>query len=113
MKAGAEACLAAAGSNAILQVHDDGGDPERAAANIRAMAGQPHVLLLLGGGLAGVRGLDGGDVVDGVRGVVEVAVLADVPEDVGEVCVERAVLSEGEDCRSDSLSSIRSTSALR
>lgn len=50
MKAGAEACLAAAGSNAILQVHDDGGDPERAAANIRAMAAQPQVLLLLGGG---------------------------------------------------------------
>lgn len=50
LKAGAEACLLAANANVRLEVHDDGGDPARAAANTRAMAAQPNVLLVLGGG---------------------------------------------------------------
>ena len=50
LKVGAEACLLATNENVRLEVHDDGGDPARAAANIRAMAAQPNVLLVLGGG---------------------------------------------------------------
>src|SRR5437867_3452049 len=50
LKAGAEACLVAANANVRLEVHDDGGDPARAAANTRAMAAQPNILLVLGGG---------------------------------------------------------------
>lgn len=50
LKAGAEACLVAANANVRLEVHDDGGDPARAAANTRAMAAQSNVLLVLGGG---------------------------------------------------------------
>lgn len=49
-KAGAEACLSAVNGNVKLEAYDDAGDPARAAANIRAMAGRPSVLLLLGGG---------------------------------------------------------------
>lgn len=54
MKTGAEACLSAAGINVRLEVHDDGGEPERAVANIRTMATQSNILLLLGGGDAEV-----------------------------------------------------------
>lgn len=54
MKAGAEACLSATNTHLKLEVRDDGGSPERAVANIRAMAAQPNVLLLLGGGDAPV-----------------------------------------------------------
>lgn len=54
MKAGAEACLSAAGVNIRLETRDDGGVPERAVANIRAMAVKSNILLMLGGGDANV-----------------------------------------------------------
>lgn len=50
LKAGAEACLLAAAPNVRLEVHDDGGEPARAVGNIRTMAAQSNVLLVLGGG---------------------------------------------------------------
>lgn len=54
LQAGAQACLSATGTPVQLEVRDDAGSAQRAVANIRAMAAQPHTVLLLGGGDAAV-----------------------------------------------------------